>query len=61
MSKACETQAEAEETIRFYKQKDGTECYFKEQDGKFLVYRTVDNKTIKSVNYSPADLERILR
>ena len=61
MSKACTTREEAEETIRFYKEKDGTECYFHEQDGKFLVYRTADNKTIKSVKYSPADLEKILR
>jgi len=61
MSKACATREEADETIRFYKEKDGTECYFREQDGKFLVYRTADNKTIKSVKYSPADLEKILR
>jgi predicted HAD superfamily Cof-like phosphohydrolase len=60
MSKACKTEAEAIATIDFYKKKDGTECYAKEEDGKWLVYRTSDNKTIKSIHYSPADLDRII-
>lgn len=61
MSKACKTEDEAKKTVQFYKDKDGTECYYKEEDGKWLVYRKADNKTIKSINYSPADLEGILR
>lgn len=60
MSKACATMQEAEDTVQHYRDKDGTECYIKEADGKFLVYRTSDNKTMKSVNYSPADLKSIL-
>jgi predicted HAD superfamily Cof-like phosphohydrolase len=60
MSKACETREEAEATIDFYRKKDGTECYTKQEDGKWLVYRTADNKTIKSINYSPADLDSIV-
>ncbi len=61
MSKACNSKEEAEATIAHYKMKDGTECYFKEEEGKWLIYRTADNKTLKSINYSPADLESILR
>jgi predicted HAD superfamily Cof-like phosphohydrolase len=61
MSKACATEGEAKQTVDHYKQKDGTECYFKEEGGKWLVYRTSDNKTIKSINYSPASLEKFLR
>lgn len=61
MSKACNTSAEAEETIAHYKERNGTEAYYKEIDGKFLVYRQGDNKTLKSVYYSPADLESILK
>lgn len=61
MSKACKTQEEAEATIAYYKEKDGTESYFKEKDGLFLVFRTPDNKTLKSVNYSPANLKGILK
>jgi predicted HAD superfamily Cof-like phosphohydrolase len=61
MSKACVSEDEAKATVEFYKKKDGTECYYKEEAGKWLVYRTSDNKTIKSINYSPADLQGILK
>lgn len=57
MSKACKTVEEAEQTIRFYIDKDGTESYYKEIDGLFLVFRKSDDKTLKSINYSPADLK----
>lgn len=60
MSKACVSENEAIKTVKFYKDKDGTECFYKEEDGKWLVYRKQDNKTIKSVNYSPAELEKFL-
>ncbi|MBX2945362.1 MAG: nucleoside triphosphate pyrophosphohydrolase family protein [Cyclobacteriaceae bacterium] len=60
MSKACLTEDEARATVKHYKAKDGTECYYKQAGNKWLVYRKSDNKTIKSINYSPANLERIL-
>ena len=60
MSKACRTEEEARQTVEHYKKKDGTDCYYKEAAGKWLVYRSADNKTIKSINYSPADLESIV-
>ena len=50
MSKACQSQQEAIETLLHYKQKDGTEGYYKEVDGKWLVYRNGDNKLLKSIN-----------
>jgi len=56
MSKACKSQQEAIETLLHYKEKDGTEGYYKEVDGKWLVYRNGDNKVLKSINYSPANL-----
>ncbi|MBS1682951.1 MAG: nucleoside triphosphate pyrophosphohydrolase family protein [Bacteroidetes bacterium] len=60
MSKACISEQEAIDTVAFYKAKDNTECYYREESGRWLVYRKADNKTIKSVNYSPADLKKIL-
>lgn len=60
MSKACNTEDEAKATVEFYKKKDNTECYYKEEGGRWLVYRKSDNKTIKSVNYSPANLAKIV-
>lgn len=61
MSKACNTEAEAQETVAYYLKKDGTECYYTQQDGKWLVYRKSDNKTIKSVHYSPAALDKLVQ
>jgi len=60
MSKACATEEEAKATVKHYLDRDGTEAHYEEKDGKFLVYRDSDKKTLKSVNYSPADLEAIL-
>jgi len=61
MSKACKTEEEAQATVAHYEQNRNTPCYYKEIDGLYLVYRKGDNKTLKSVNYSPADLEKILK
>lgn len=60
MSKACRSEDEAKATVEHYKKKDGTECYYTEEHGKWLVYRKADNKTIKSIYYSPADLAGIV-
>lgn len=60
MSKACSSIQEAIETISFYKKKDGTESMYKQVGDKWIVYRMVDNKILKSVNYSPANLKNII-
>ena len=60
MSKACNSELEAQETIEYYKQKDGTKGYYKENNGKWLVYREEDDKVLKSVKYSPAELSKII-
>jgi predicted HAD superfamily Cof-like phosphohydrolase len=60
MSKACNSELEAQETIEHYKQKDGTRGYYKENNGKWLVYREEDDKVLKSVGYSPAELSKII-
>jgi len=61
MSKACVSEEEAKATVEHYRKKDGTNCYYVQEGDKWLVYRKEDNKTLKSVNYSPADLEKIIR
>jgi predicted HAD superfamily Cof-like phosphohydrolase len=60
MSKTCASREEAEATQQHYLAKDGTESYIEESEGNFLVFRKEDNKTLKSVNYSPADLKSII-
>lgn len=61
MSKACDTEEEAQATVKYYLEERDTDCYYEKKDGKYLVFRKSDNKTIKSINYSPADLKSILK
>lgn len=60
MSKACKTLEEAELTVKHYLEKDQTEADFKEVDGLYLVFRKSDQKTLKSIYYSPADLKSLI-
>ena len=60
MSKACISEEEAALTISHYAKKDGTEAYYVEREGKYLVFRKADNKTLKSINYEPAKLSEII-
>jgi len=60
MSKSCVTEEEAQATVAYYQDEKNTLCYYQEVDGKYLVFRTSDQKTLKSVNYSPTDLRAIL-
>lgn len=60
MTKACVDQLEAQWTADQHKEDTGFDCFTKERDGKWFVYRSKDMKTIKSGNYSPADLATVL-
>lgn len=59
MSKACQNMAEAEATVAHY-QKQGVSCFYEKKGELFLIYREGDRKTLKSINYQPADLKSIL-
>lgn len=60
MSKACETVEQAEATIQAYFEKDGTRSYWVHDNGLYLIYREGDDKTLKSIDYSPANLKMFL-
>lgn len=60
MSKACSSLEEAEATQHYYLKEKSTESYISEQRGEYLVYRKSDNKVLKSVGYSEANLEAIV-
>jgi len=60
MSKACSTEEEAQMTLEHYKQKDGTEGYYKQVSDKWVTYRNGDDKVLKSVGYSPANIKGML-
>ncbi|WP_296619910.1 nucleoside triphosphate pyrophosphohydrolase family protein [Marivirga sp.] len=60
MSKVCRTEEEAQATVNHYTSQN-QDAYFEKKDDFYLVYRKADNKTLKSINYSEVDLDRILR
>jgi predicted HAD superfamily Cof-like phosphohydrolase len=61
MSKLCKSQEEVDNTIKFYTEEKGFKCYvIPVEDGLFSVKRVDDNKTLKSINYSPCDLKPII-
>lgn len=60
MSKACSSQSEAQMTLDHYLEKDTTIGYYKQVGDKWVCYRASDDKVLKSINYSPANLKSIL-
>lgn len=60
MSKACNSLEEARKSAEHYLKTKGEECEIEEKGDKFLLFRKGDRKTLKSINYSPADLKSIL-
>ena len=60
MSKACETEEQAIETVAHYKEK-GQEAFYEKSGDKYNVHRTSDHKVLKNKYYSAADLATILK
>lgn len=60
MSKACHSLQEAEATVEYYKTEKSTESYIVPKWDQYLVLRKEDNKVLKSINYSPADINKFL-
>lgn len=59
MSKSCETEHEAQLTVKAHTPNEGP-CHYKEIGGRFVVYRDSDNKVLKSINYSKVNLRDII-
>jgi predicted HAD superfamily Cof-like phosphohydrolase len=57
MSKACSSEEEAILTVEYYLKKDGTIAEYTKKGDKWIVYRKDDNKLLKSINYSKANLD----
>lgn len=60
MSKACSTLQEAQATVEHYKTTKWFDAHIVTKGDQYLVYRTEDNKVLKSINYSPADIKKFL-
>ncbi len=60
MSKACTSLEQAEATAARYLETKGEACDIRRVGDKWMVYRSSDQKTVKSIGYRPADLQAIL-
>lgn len=60
MSKSCLNEGEAQQTVDHYKTNHNTEAYYLQRGEYYNVYRAGDNKTLKNINYSPANLADIV-
>lgn len=58
MSKSCATEDEAIETVKVRSAQYGVECYYRKVGDRYVVYRTSDDKVMKSIYYFPPNLEQ---
>jgi len=56
MSKSCETQEVAEETVKVRSEEKGHPCHWEKIGDRYVVYRSSDRKVMKSINYFAPDL-----
>ena len=56
MSKSCETEEIAEETVKVRSEEKGHPCHWGQVGDRYVVYRSSDNKVMKSINYFAPDL-----
>lgn len=56
MSKSCETEEEAEETMYYREQEIGEPVHYEKVGDRYVVYRTRDRKVLKSLKYFRPDL-----
>jgi predicted HAD superfamily Cof-like phosphohydrolase len=58
LSKSCQTLEEAEQSVLKRSQEYGP-CYYKQVGNRYVVYRTSDDKVMKSINYFRPDLKKL--
>ena len=51
MSKSCETEEEATDTVNVRAKEQGEDCHYEKVGDRFVVYRSRDRKVMKSINY----------
>jgi len=58
MSKSCETQEIAEETVKVRSEEKGHPCHYEKVGDRYVVYRSSDRKVMKSINYFAPNLKQ---
>ena len=61
MSKSHQSEEDAEKTKSNLMEKKKEESYIEKQNGKFIVKRLSDDKIIKNINYSEANLDMFIK
>ena len=61
MSKSCETEEEATNTVNVRAKEQGEDCHYEKVGDRFVVYRSRDRKVMKSINYFKPNLEQFLK
>jgi len=58
MSKSCETQEIAEQTVKLRAEEKGHPCHWEQVGDRYVVYRSSDKKVMKSINYFAPNLKQ---
>ena len=58
LSKACQTEEEAQKTVEKRSAEQGEACHYSKVGDKFIVYRTRDYKVMKNINYFRPNLKQ---
>jgi predicted HAD superfamily Cof-like phosphohydrolase len=58
LSKICKTEEEAIETVKVRSEQQGEPCHYTQVGDGYVVYRTRDNKVMKSINYFAPNLKQ---
>ena len=61
MSKSCETEEEATDTVNVRAKEQGEDCHYEKVGDRFVVYRSRDRKVMKSINYFRPDLKQFFK
>lgn len=58
MSKSCATESEAKATVALRSEEKGHPCHYEKVGDRWVVYRSSDNKVMKSINYFRPNLKQ---
>ena len=58
MSKSCATKEVAEDTVIVRSKEQDEECHYEQVRDRYVVYRSSDNKVMKSINYFAPNLKQ---
>jgi predicted HAD superfamily Cof-like phosphohydrolase len=58
MSKACNTEEEAIETVKVRSEQQGEPCHYEKVGDYYIVYRSRDRKVMKNINYFKPNLKK---